>query len=271
MGMGAYGKVQIGSTVRQTTGADNAIKRNIIEREGTRGTLAHNVKDTREGTYSVNPTIPLEPSGVDLAADIVWALGTDDVLTPGDVILDLVTECYKLNDCVPDVLTIAWAQGGKITETLELVGKTSEEDDAIATDPDEEEPLMAFDVSLTINSVTCTPFEGTFKINHAIDKTRFLNSQTLVDLVPQDRLITLDVTLPYDDIHEPLYDAVKAEAGVAASLVIAGCGTFTLNVQDAPDLPKLDKTETKLMLKLICRISDSGATDDCSFVSSGGS
>ena len=267
---GWEGGVKIGTAVRQTNGATFGKKGTILERDGTRGTRQHSVEDTREGPYTVEDYIPLEPDAANLASDLAWALGTPTAqLTPVDISVKRVTACYLYASCVPDTLELTGSQGALLKETLGPVGTTEAAGTTFA-DPNEEEPILFSDCVFTVGSVTCTPFEFTFKIDNKINKGRFLNSLTVVSTDSQDQEITLRLVVPNDATHAALYGAL-IDGTTAGSIVISGCGTLSFGaLQAPPESAPLAKDELKLTLTMTARKSAAGVAA-CAFTPHTGS
>ena len=109
-----------------------------------------------------------------------------------EVIVDKVTKVMTYDEVVPARWTIEGSEGGAIRWTIEAEGKGEAEGNAgsfSATAIDFDDTFYVFsEISLTINSITCTPKSFRLSVDNALDTERFLNSLTRDDIPALERL-----------------------------------------------------------------------------------
>lgn len=114
--------------------------------------------------------------------------------------------------------------------------------------------FICSDVTLTLASATRKFASLTLTLDNMLDTGRYLNSLTRSEIVPQDRSVTIQLSAPYTDDNEDLYD--MAVAGAAGSLVIDdGTTTYTLsfgNLSAPAEGPEVSgRSEIMLPLNLV--------------------
>jgi hypothetical protein len=209
----------------------------IIEREGMRGELSHDVDDTRIGPYDVAGTVNVEPSAVELKHYLDLAMGGVGVIaeeaTEFVAILDKGGAVYTYAGCKISRLAISGAAGGTIKAALDIAGKTETEAGSLAVNETNLAPYILSDLTLSIAGSARKTEEFTLIIDNQIAPRHMFGSAaggglTADDLVQQDRIVTLST------IHDAtaaniaaLYDVLATIAGVAGSLVLNDSVTTT--------------------------------------------
>jgi hypothetical protein len=202
----------------------------LVKSSGIRGSYARNMNRARKQLERVSGQLVLQPSVAEIDLLLPWIMrGTTNtnVTSFTDTVLAANTDRFVVVDKVSKVMTydmvkvsratIEATRGEPIKWTLDLEGKSETVANA-GTFPSLECDYQNFfvmsDMALTINSVVCEPESVRLIIDHVLETERFLNSLTRANIPSKDRLITLEVTLPYDTVHLGLYDlAVGGAAG----------------------------------------------------------
>lgn len=208
---------------------------------GLRGTRSRDISRVREGNRAIGGTIRLQPSAVELAALLQWALyGTPsgagtvtyplaDVPVQKYVTVDRGIEVITYNGCAVDSFTIRGSAGSPLDITLAIVGKDESEGNpgtfpALNIDTTTQ-PFIFTDLSFNINGDIEPVDNFTLTVNNAIDRGRFYNSQTLTDVIAMDRHVGLTFEAPFGTANQ-LYQ--YGAAGVQCVATFTGEGTSVL-------------------------------------------
>lgn len=272
---GALTKVSINGTAMAVTSCTLGKREVLLQRNGIRGTRSHFDTDARKGPQRIGGTIGLEPSYTELVAIMALAIGAGgncaDGLTDFSVVVDRKTKVDTYAGCKINRATITGTQGGIISCSLDLVGKTETVNTGTVTTPISGIPFILADLALNLASSARETQSFTLTIDNHLDGERFLNSNTLSQVVELDRTVTLTTTHPYNDANYDLYNqAVGGAAGTLALNNGTNTGTFSFGRLQVPaepaDIP--GKTEVTLTLNMIAsKVNNTaaGTTDEIAF------
>jgi len=253
--LGAQCKVSVNGTALVGWSTMKAM-RTVLEREGTRGTLQHDVDDTAAGPTMCEGAIICNPSNTILAS--LSQLGNNSA-TEFAIVVDKGQATNTYSNCHCDSFSISGSQGGLIQCTLNVVGKAESAAGSVS-EPTEATPLDFTDVTATIQGSEreITSFDMT--INHAIDRGYFVHASTLADVHATDRVVTLNTEHPYSSNTSSLYG--EGHDGATGSLVISG-STYTFGILQVDDenIPVQQKGPIPLQLRMTAR--KTGSTPDC--------
>lgn len=210
----------------------------LIVPDGIRGLRSRDHDRAKIINERVSGNLTLYPSVTETDALLLWLLGatstgtstfTED-LKERYIQVDKVTKVYTYDECVPARWQISGQAGQPLEWSIEVEGKSEAEGNA-GTFPslsyDEDTSFFTFnEVTLTLNGITCTPFRFTLSVDNSVSSDRFLNAINRSEIPANDRIVNLTVELPFDSVHEPLYDT--AAAGYAGTLAWSdGSTTYT--------------------------------------------
>jgi len=250
-------------------------KESLLQRNGIRGTRAKFDTDMRKGPQRIGGTITLEPSYTNLNVLMYLAVGTvantaedlpafNTVVCRGGVGNSIYTACKVSR------LTISGTQGGIVSASVDVVGCT-EVSGGVVDAPNSGIPYIMADMALNLAATLRDIQNFTLVIDNHIDAERFLNANTLGQVVPLDRTVSLSVTLPYNDANAALYN--QAVGGAAGKLALNN-GTNGMSMSfgrlqlpaESVDIP--GKTELMMQLNMIAtKVSGSAinTTDDITY------
>lgn len=250
----------------------------LVKSSGIRGTRyrdKHRAKHTRE---RVSGNLILEPSITEIDALLLWVMGAEaagvnsftDALVKRFVTVDKVTKVFTYDECVPSRWQITGSAGQPTRWTIDIEGQSATEANSgtfpsLSIDTDSTF-YMHDEITFTFNSITCTPASFTLSVDNVLDTERFFNSLTRNEIPAQDRLVTLSLELPYDTVHEPLFDL--AAAGIAGSMALSdGSTSYTIAFENlkCPDPPVEVPNRSEIMLNLEFEAFGSTADSDAEF------
>jgi hypothetical protein len=258
---GAQTVVTIGSTAMAATSCSVGVKEVLLQRNGIRGTRDHYDADVRKGPQHVGGSINLEPSAADLAA--IMALAVSDPtadLAEFTVAVSKAAGGQTLSGCKVSKATISGTQGGIISCALEVVGKTVSNSAASGSAVVDAIPFIFSDA---VFSKAGEVHNFQLVIDNHLDAERFLNSVTLPEVVPQDRTVMLQVSVPWSDANAALYNEAlnSASSGTLALNNGTNTKTFTFGKliapAESPDVP--GKGEVLLQLNYVAVASTNTA------------
>lgn len=211
----------------------------LVKSNGQRGSRTRDKNRAKIVNERCSGNLILEPSVSEIDILLPWFMGgtTETGVTPfaealskKTVILDKVTKVYTYAETVVGRTAIAGTPGQALRWTLDTEAQSESEGNAgsfSATAIDTDASFFTMnECALTINSVTVTPKSFNLIIDNMLDAERFLNSLTRDEIPAQDRMVSLEVLMPFDTVHEALYDLTVA--GVSGSLAITdGSTTYT--------------------------------------------
>lgn len=272
---GALTKLSINGTAMAVLSSTLGKREVLLQRNGLRGTRSHFDTDARKGPQHVGGSINLEPSYAELVALVALAIGaggnTSNALTAFNTVVDKVEKVDTYTGCKIGRMTLSGTQGGIISCSLDVLGKTEVVNTGTVAAPQSAIPFIMSDLVLTLVSVARETHSFTLVIDNMLDGERFLNALTLSQIVELDRVVTLTSTHPYNDTNYALYD--QAIAGAAGTLALnngTNTGTFSFGrlqvPAESPDVP--GKQELMLTLNMIAsKVNGSAAntTDEIAF------
>lgn len=210
---------------------DPGVSRDLRDMNGTRGKYDKDAARVRENRVRVEPRLRCEPTALELATLLQWALGG----TP----TGSGTVTYPLGDAVPtkhvrfdpnqglkwqaagvavDALVLSSSSGEPLAADLELLGQTysnpSDSFPALSLDVTTQ-PFILSDCVLTWNSTARQIRDLSLAVRNNLDRGRFLNSLTLTALVKLARQVVWSVELPSGD-YDSLWDSGIAGASLSA-------------------------------------------------------
>ncbi|MFQ5495930.1 MAG: phage tail tube protein [Phycisphaerae bacterium] len=231
---------------------------------GTRSRIDDRVRTVRKaisGGIVMNPT----PTEIDwLLPKILGgttAAGVTDVadtLPEVYIQIDRIAKVHEYVKCVCGQAVLQGSSGQPLQLTTDWEGET-ETETAAGSFPSITLPtdnMFVFsDITLTLEGSARTIDEFTLTINNMLQDDLYRNSVSRIEIPPQDREVTLAVTLPYDTDNVDLYNA--AVAGAAGILVMNdGTTTYTVNIANCKipaDSPNVaGKGEIPLQLTVNC-------------------
>ena len=235
--------------------------------QGIRGTRSRLSQRTRITQRACSGAIVMNPTPTEL--DLLWpwilggstsggVTGVGETLSDRYIGIKRVRKMATFSECKVASFVLSGQQGQPIQTTLNVEAQDETEAN-VASWPSITYPtdnMFVFsDLALTIDSTTHYFSQLTLTIDNVLQADRYLNSLTRDKITPQDRAVTIDLGLPYDDVSDVLYGLDPD--GVAASLVMSdGTTTYTFafgNVKAAAVGPEIaGKSEILLPLQLRC-------------------
>jgi Phage tail tube protein len=228
---GALTKLSIDGTAMAAISEDFGERDTHLERNGLRGTRTHFNTDVRIGPKHVAGQITLEPSLAELLALAKLAIGnsnSNESISSFSVVVDRNTESKTYAGCKINRLRVEGKQGGLLRAVADIIGQTETANGNVST-PADSAPAIFSDIVLTLESNARETESFALEINNHIDGDRFLNSQTLPEVVELDRTVTLKTTHPYNTATAAAL-LQQAVAGAAGSLAMNdGTNTCTFS------------------------------------------
>lgn len=239
----------------------------LVASAGIRGSYARNKNRARHQMEKVSGQLVTQPSVAEIDLLLPWAFRAataTGVTTFTDTITDANTDRYVVVDKVTKVMTynevkvakvvIEGSRGEPIKWTLDLEGKDETVGNA-GTFPSLECDYQNFfvmsDIAMTLAGVACEPESFRLTIDHMLDTERFLNSLTRAEIPSKDRMVTLEVTLPYDTVHLALH-TLDADGDAGEIVMTDGTTTYTIDLTNVktgrPPIEVPQRDEIKLVL-----------------------
>lgn len=248
----------------------------VLERIGIRGSRSHQGADARNGPYSVEGSVVLEPDPVELAKWFPRILGGTANGTSYPL-AETVGDFYAFVDRVSKVQTYTGVKVNRATFSgssadpvlrlsMELVGKTEATANA-GTFPaltiSTVQPYIFSDCVFTTANSARQVMEFSLTIDNALKTDRFCNSTTRTDIPASDRVVTLSMSLGYQTENVDLYDLGATGPAAVNSLVITN-GNYSTNftfglLQAATQSPVINGRD-EIMLPLTYIARKNGAT-----------
>ena len=198
---------------------------NNLDGGGIRGTRSAPAERNRLGPSTVGGTISMNPSPAFLDTMLPRILGTDttgpqfdlgDDLLAFSIGVNLVADDFQYDGCVVNRAVFKGSAQGFVTLDLDIVGKTIADlsfpslTDGLVDANDA--PYIMSDSVLTLNSTSREVMDWEIEIDNQLD-VRYTNSNTPTSITPQDRIVTLRATLPWNADTDDLYG--DADHGVS--------------------------------------------------------
>ena len=223
--LGMLSRLAVGSTqidfVRSSLGIHDE---EIIDGNGLRGTLQHDISRVRTGARRIQGQLSLQPNVAELTAILPWITGSTvaanayalaNAIITNSVNCDFNVGSLHVYDHVAvDTAVFHAEQFGLLGVDLDVVGVDETISGSFSGSMDTASPPWIFsDGVISINSTTVTPKSIRVTIQNHIDRDRFFNSLTLnTTLAKLDRTVLIEAVIPYGPFSA-LYGA--GAAGVA--------------------------------------------------------
>ena len=246
----------------------------LLDGNGMRGTLSHDISRVRIGRRRVHGRIEITPNGVELSEILQWVLGgttsgsgtvayplADSLITKYVAVDFNAGNLHTYSGVAVEKAVIRAEQGGLMFVELDLIGQDetiSGSFPSLAIDA-ANAPFVFMDAVVTVSGTTVTPRSFSWTIDNKIDKERFFNSQTLTALNKQDREISFECLVPYGDFSA-LYGA--GAAGVSASAVLTNGGAVLNLSTPALAYPRITQEiegRSEIMMRIAGKCYKSGA------------
>jgi hypothetical protein len=234
----------------------------IVDTAGLRGTRSHPAERTRDGTYAIGGGLQFHatPAMLDLLlprilganeATDVFALA--ETLPEFDVLIDRVAKRFVYGGCQVNRATFRAAAGGPLELDLDVIGKT-EVVSATAFPPitaPVDPPYVWQDCVCTVNGSARVVTQWEMTIDNALN-ARFSNSQTATDIHSTDRIVTVNLTVPYTSSEVDLY-GINTGGAAAATFVFTNGNystTFSIAKLQIPDQSPVVDGRGEILLQL---------------------
>lgn len=279
--VGALAKMGVGATNPVTQAieflSEGVQKRGqILETAGIRGTRSHPKERTREGTFTVDGQVSMNPCPDELDWWLPRILGgsesTDDfplaeTIPEFYLTVDRIAKVFTYTGCKVSRATFRGREGQLLELAVDLMGKTETVGNAgtfpaltLTTAP----PYVFHDCVMTIEGSEYQIFDWELVIDNRLNGNRFTNSQSRTDIPAMDREVTVNVTVPFTSTEAALHDKATHLTGVAATCVFTNGGrslTFTTPaLQKAAESPTVPGRDQEIRLRLGFTARASGAT-----------
>ena len=230
------------------TGETLAKQGNVVERLGLRGTRAMSPTTPGPGPIwsAAQSTSNRRRSTSCSGSNTSWACSPRTAATRLAETLPSATlgfargpKNFRYAGCVIDKATFSGSAGGLLKLVLEIAGQseTLETTSLAAASPPTRLALISSATSrLSINGASREVHSFELVINNVLVKNRFMNSTTVVNLPPGDRLVTLQTTHAWATANTDLYDPpIGGYAGASLAFAAASHSTtFTFGCLQAP-------------------------------------
>jgi hypothetical protein len=239
-----------------------------LEANGMRGTRSHIAERVIEGVEEVAFQIETMPSPEEFALILAFAgfaaTGTTynltEALTAYYFTVDKVTKVPTYSGCKCNSLTISAVKNSPWRVTMDVIGAQETDGDAAsfpAISLTETPPLALHHCAVTLQSSARSVVDLTIKIDHMLEAQA--NNAAYSELIePTDRLVTVEMTVPYTAANADLKN--QAVAGATATAVFTygnySC-TFTFAKLQFPKggVPVQGKSGLMLQLSGTARMS----------------
>lgn len=247
--------------------------------EGMRGSRSRFKQKVRIARESVGGQITLNPTFVELdqwlprilgAAEVANSFALAATVPEFHLLFDRIAKRFMYQACKINKATFSASSGQPVTLTLDILGK--DEVESATAFPvavpalDSGNIMMASDVtfSLAADASAAQVFDWSITIDNMLMPDRFANSTSRISMPETDRVITLQMNVPYTADEIDLYN--QAIAGAAGSLTITGPGGVTVftfaNIKVPADAPTAQRRGAEIVLPIAATIYASAASED---------
>lgn len=271
----------VNSTALECISENVAMRQTHYDSPGLRGTRSQRKERTRITQEACGGSIVMNPTRAELnflfplimgnttKSTNNWLLG--ETVPLFNTIFDRVQKRFAYGNCKVAKATFKGSQGGPIEltldieATLEITGTTTWATLAIPAAATADIYIMADTTfALGADASATEVAEWTITIDNALKSDRFMNRVTRKVIPAQDRIITLEMTVPYTGDEVDLYD--QAIAGNTATLTLtdpsANTTVFTFaNVKATAQSPVIGGRGDEIMLTLPMRAYSTSAAD----------
>lgn len=252
----------------------------ILDTNGIRGTRSHAKERVRNGTYSVEGTVTLHPSPADLdnlLPRILGAAASGDVFNVAETVPTFVVEVgrvgqtFNYSACKVNRATFRNSAGGLLELALDLIG-VAETVDVIGNFPSltlgvtaADAPYVMSDAVLVLAGNTIEAIDVEVIVDNALESRFATGSRTATSVTPTDRIVSLNVTIPFSTANElALYDLEATGVGATMTLTYTNGSLSTLFTFISLIAPSnspviTGKTEVTLSLEFVARKSSTTA------------
>lgn len=261
----------VSSTLKQTA--------SLIQSDGIRGTRSRYGDRVAQGQKSVAGDLVMNPTPVELDTLLPYILGaaeSTDVFAVADtlpsffVMLDRVQKLHTYAGLVVSRAVFDFTANQLVRLTLSLVGTTETEANAggfPSLTIDTGEAYVMHQGVLTYDSVAREFNSARLTIDNS-PLVLFRNNQEASAITPGDRIVTLDVELPYDSANQDIYTEQEAGTWANGTLVLTNGNqslTFTLNsLRAEPGTSDIQARGQELVMPLSFRAYMTGSTREIS-------
>jgi hypothetical protein len=212
----------------------------VLSTDGIRGTRSHPVERTRTGTYTVSGQIVMEPGPVDLDFWLQQIMGGSpsgsgtvtypvaETVPAFYVGIDRIAAMYLYSGCKVDKATFRGHSGSLVEMTLNIEALTETAGSISglsALVPSLGSPYVFMDATLTIGGTSYQFMDFELTIDNRLKKDRFVNSVSRTDLPELDRMVSLNLGLPFTSDTLTKYDLNATSAAVVLTFTN---GSFVL-------------------------------------------
>lgn len=235
--MGVNAKLGIGASATvdlpiEFTSETIALTEQFVDGGGFRGSRSHQAERVRKGTRQVGGSIVCNPTPLELDYLLPWiaggtksgnAIALAETVPARYITIDRDVKVVTYDGCKVASAQFQASVGGPLTVTTNIVGI----DETIAnagtfpgiTADVTGGPYMLSDLALTIGGTTYQCSTIDFTIDNALD-VQIFNSETPTRITASDRMISVNITLPYGD-SVALHGSALAGVAVVATFTNA--------------------------------------------------
>lgn len=262
----------ISSTLKQTA--------SLIQSEGIRGTRSRNGARVKQGQKSVGGDLVMNPTPVELDNLLPYILGANestDVFAVADtlptflVMLDRVQKLHTYAGLVVARAVFDFTANQLVRLTLTVNGTTETEANAggfPSLTIDTGEAYVMHQGALTLHSSTREFNSARLTIDNGLN-VFFRNSQEAAAIVPGDRVVTLDVELPYDSNNLDIYTSQEAGTWASGTLVLTNgnqsCTIAMNSLRAEPGTPDIQNRNGELVMPMSFRAYMTSSTREVQF------
>lgn len=267
---GMLSRLSINGIIFDFESCSLGVQEAIVDANGLRGSLAHDVSRFRQGIRRVGGQIRLQPNVEETPLLNTFAMGgaastLSNTALVYAIVHDKVAKVGTYTSSAVNRSTWSANQGEPMSMNLDILcidesigssfGSPTAMDAASG-------PWMFQELGLSISSSTFSARNFSMVLDNHLDSGRFFNSQTLISLVRTDRTITVQTELPYGDANA-VYNTGSAGASIVATFtnaVTSNTMTFTLGKVVFGRTPIAVPGRTEVMYSLVGQAAANGAT-----------
>lgn len=245
---------------------------------GIRGTRSRVAERVRISQGVVNGSIVLHPTPVELdvlfplilgSAEVADSFTLADTIPEFGVLVERIAKRHVYTGCRVSRATFSGSQGQPITLRLDIEGETEviTATSWPGTIPaiNSGSPYIFADTTFSLSADASAAEVRSFEIviDNGLITDRFMNSVTRTVIPAGDRVVSLNMSVPYTADEIDLYKQALAGAGGTLTLTNGGCSTvFTFgNLKTDPaQSPVIGSRGSEIMLGLQMKAYKTGST-----------
>jgi len=247
---------------------DVKLRQTYRELQGMRGTRSLNSDRARITTEQVSGTILAEPTAIELDTLLPWILGANEsadtfalaeTLQTRSLLFDRVANRHIYTLCSINRATFSARAGGVVQLLLEVEGSDEVQTNTAVpgTVPAVDlagAPYVMGDVTFALGADASIDEISSFSItiDNQLVVDRYMNSVTRLQIPSGGRVITVNMTLPYNADSVDLHD--QAVAGSTGSLTLTNGGVSTIftfaNLKSPAMTPSAGARNSELPIEL---------------------